>query len=134
MDTSKIKINLSKKTTIFSKKNNDVINSSITDEFKESNSKYTLSKFERDLYYEEDNIIEKIIRIRRYPSSTNKEEKWKLFEDNKVMLTIESEELTKKEKKFLRSVEGVVFLIKKYKLGLNSSDLLIKEIKNNIST
>src|SRR5208282_6942634 len=73
-----------------------------TEDFKDANLKYNLSKFEYDLYHEEDDVSEKVIRVKRV-SMPNKGEKWRIFEDNKVMFTIEGTKLNNKEKDFLRT-------------------------------
>jgi len=123
-------------------KNNQVNNSSssnqsepsvptIGDEFKDQNLKYNLSKFEYDLYHEEDDVVEKVIRVKRI-SMPNKGEKWKIFEDTKLIFTVEGAKLTNKEKEFLRTVEGVNFLISQYKQGLKSINFLKTEIKKRI--
>lgn len=101
------------------------------EESKDGNLKYNLSKFEYDLYHEEDDKAEKVIRVKRV-SMPNKGEKWKIFEDNKVMFTVEGTKLTNKEKDFLRSVDGVNFLITQYKQGIKSFNSLKKEIKKNL--
>lgn len=101
------------------------------DEVKETSNKLNLSKFEYDLYHDEDNKIEKIIRVRRI-SLPNKGERWKIFEDNKSVYVVEGVKLTNKEKEFLRTVNGVNFLISQYKSGINSLNALKKEIKNFI--
>jgi hypothetical protein len=103
-------------------------NASITDEVKDQNLKYNLSKFEYDLYHEEDDIAEKVIRVRRV-SMPNKGERWKIFEDNKAVLIIEGAKLTNKEKEFLRTVNGVNFLINQYKNGIKSFNALKIELK-----
>jgi len=122
-------------------KNNQVNNSSsnqpepsgsiISDEFKDQNLKYNLSKFEYDLYHEEDDVVEKVIRVKRV-SMPNKGEKWKIFEDTKLIFTVEGAKLTNKEKEFLRTVDGVNFLIAQYKQGLKSINYLKTEIKKRI--
>ena len=99
----------------------------ITDEIKQQNFKYSLSKFERDLYYDEDNVVNKIIRVRRF-TYPNNGEKWKIFEDNKIRFIVDGEKLTIREKEFLRSVEGINFLIARYKEGLE----YITHLKNKI--
>jgi hypothetical protein len=98
------------------------------EDFKDTNLKYNLSKFEYDLYHEEDDIAEKVIRVKRVPMP-NKQEKWKIFEDGKVALVVEGAKLNNKEKDFLRSVDGVNFLIRKYKDGIKSFNALKNEIK-----
>ena len=95
------------------------------------NNKYNLSKFEYDLYHEEDDKAEKVIRIKRV-SMPNKGEKWKIFEDNKVMFIVEGTKLNNKEKDFLRTVDGVSFLIAQYKLGIKSFNSLKNEIKKKL--
>jgi hypothetical protein len=106
----------------------DQNHASITDEFKEQNSRYTFSKFEHDLYHEESDTVEKVIRVKRFNSS-NKSEKWKIFEDNHVSFIIEGDKLTKKEREFLRSIDGFNFLIAQFKQGIKSLNHLKKEIK-----
>ena len=102
--------------------------SSSPDEMKDTNLKYNLSKFEYDLYHEEDDVAEKVIRVKRI-SMPNKSEKWKIFEDNKVSFIVEGTKLNNKEKDFLRSVDGVNFLIKQCKSGIKSFNSLKNEIK-----
>lgn len=101
------------------------------EETKDSNLKYNLSKFEYDLYHEEDDKAEKVIRVKRV-SMPNKGEKWKIFEDNKVMFVVEGSKLNNKEKDFLRTVDGVNFLIAQYKEGIKSFNSLKKEIKKKL--
>jgi hypothetical protein len=101
------------------------------EESKDGNLKYNLSKFEYDLYHEEDDKAEKVIRVKRV-SMPNKGEKWKIFEDNKVMFTLEGTKLTNKEKDFLRTVDGVNFLIGQYKQGIKSFNSLKNEIKKKL--
>ena len=101
------------------------------EEGKDGNTKYSLSKFEYDLYHEEDDKAEKVIRVKRV-SMPNKGEKWKIFEDNKVMFVVEGTKLTNKEKDFLRTVDGVNFLITQYKAGIKSFNSLKNEIKKKL--
>lgn len=104
------------------------LSKSITDEVKDQAFKHTLSKFEYDLYHEEDDIINKIIRVKR--TSSNKNESWKIFEDKKVKFTVDGSKLSKKEKEFLRSVDGFNFLIAEAKKGIASFNALKKVIKD----
>jgi hypothetical protein len=103
----------------------------ITEDFKDSNSKYNLSKFEYDLYHEEDDKSEKVIRVKRV-SMPNKGEKWKILEDNKVMFVMEGTKLNNKEKDFLRTVDGVNFLITQYKAGIKSFNALKIALKKKV--
>ena len=112
--------------------NKPSINTQAVDEPKEPNLKYNLSKFEYDLYHEEDDKTEKIIRVKRF-SLPNNGEKWKIFEDNKVIFIIEGSKLTKKERNFLRTISGVNFLIHQYKLEIKSFNQLKQELKLEIN-
>ena len=100
-----------------------------TEDFKEQNLKYNLSKFEYDLYHEEDDVALPVIRVKRF-SMPNKGEKWKVFEDNKVTFIIEGTKLTNKERDFLHTVDGVSWLLSQAKLGIKSINSLKKELKN----
>lgn len=102
-----------------------------TEEFKDQNSKYNISKFEHDLYHEEDDVSEKVIRVKRV-SLPNKGEKWKIVENNNVVFIVEGAKLGKKEKEFLRTIDGVNFLIEQQKLGIKSFNSLKKEIKKRL--
>lgn len=103
----------------------------VTEEFKEANIKYNLSKFEYDLYHEDDDINMKVIRVKRL-STPNKGERWKIFENDKVMFIVEGSKLGNKEKDFLRSVDGVNFLIAQYRAGIKSFNSLKIAIKKQL--
>ncbi len=93
--------------------------------------KHILSKYEYDLYKEEDDIPQKVIRVKRF-SMPNKGEKWKVFEDTKVIFILDGTKLNNKEKDYLRTVEGVNFLITQFKDGIKSLNFIRKEIKSNL--
>jgi hypothetical protein len=101
------------------------------EESKENGQKYNLSKFEYDLYHEEDDKAEKVIRVKRVPMP-NKGEKWKIMVDNKVVWVLEGTKLTNKEKEFLRTADGVNFLIARCKAGIKSFNSLKNEIKKKL--
>lgn len=106
-------------------------NTVVHEEGKDQNLRYNLSKFDYDLYKEEDDTAEKVIRVKRVNTS-NKIERWKIFEDNKIIWVVEGSKLTNKEKDFLRSVEGVNFLIRKAKVGIKSFSALKTEINKEL--
>lgn len=101
------------------------------EEIKELGQKHPLSRFEGDLYREEDDVTLPVIRVKRINTS-NKIEKWKIFEDNKSVFVIEGAKLNNKEKDFLRTPEGFSFLIAQYKLGIKSFNSLKIAIKKKI--
>jgi hypothetical protein len=104
---------------------------SSAEDFKDPNQKYNLSKFDYDLYHEEDDVAEKVIRVKRV-ALPNKGERWKIFEDGKVVFIVEGTKLTNKEKDFLRTVDGVNFLISQFKQGIKSFNSLKSEIKKKL--
>ena len=101
------------------------------DDVKDPGLKYSLSKFEYDLYHEEDDKVEKVISVKRV-SMPNKGEKWKISENGKVMFVIEGTKLTNKEKEYLRTIDGVNFLIAEYKQGIKSFNYIKNEIKKKL--
>lgn len=107
--------------------------SNLPEEFKDTSIKYNLSKFEYDLYHEEYDTVSKIIRVKRFITPDNME-RWKVFENDEVKYTIDGNKLLKKERGFLRTINGVNFLIAQYKRGIKSFRQLHIEIKKNIST
>jgi hypothetical protein len=106
-------------------------NSTISDDFREQNIKFTLSKHEDDLYNEEDDKIYKVIRVKRVGMPA-RGEKWKIFNDMELIATIEGHKLTKKEKIFLRSIDGINFLIWQFKTGIKSFNAIKKAIRAQI--
>lgn len=104
-----------------------------SEEFKDSNSKHNLSRFEYDLYHEEDDITEKVIRVKRV-SMPNKGEKWKIMIDSKVIFIIESTKISRKERDFLVTVDGFNFILAQAKLGIKSLNNFRTELKKIIGS
>lgn len=104
----------------------------ISDEFKDQSSKHNLNKFEYDLYHEEDDISFKVVRV-KHISLPNKGDKWKIFEDNKVVNSIDGKKLTNKEKEFLKTTDGIIWLLEMSKLGINSFNSFKKDLKKKIA-
>jgi len=102
----------------------------MSNEFKETETtgKYISSKYDYDLYNEEDNKKMPLVRVQRYFSKKTNEESWRFFENTKKTIEISAELLNKEEISFLRSAEGILFCLKKYK---ENKDLNF--IKNSIS-
>lgn len=103
----------------------------ITDELKDQNAKYSLSKFDFDLYHEEDDIANKVIRVKRVPMP-NKGEKWKITCDNKLLFTIEGNKISKKEKEYLQTVDGFNFMLSQAKTGIKSLNSFRMELKKKL--
>lgn len=115
------------------KNNNNTNNgdATTTDQFKSHNNRHSISKFEHELFKDSDNKIESIIRIKRTNGSGG--ERWRIYEDNKIVYTLESEKLNNKERDFLRTPAGFTFLIEQYKLKFTSLKSLRDSMKVNLT-
>lgn len=98
-----------------------------TDQVKQQNNRLNLSKFESDLFDEAKSKPEPIIRVKRI-KLPNDGENWKIFKDDEVIFLVEGLKLSKKERIFLRTIEGVSLLMKEAKSGIRSLNSLKKEI------
>jgi|ERR1700722_5716614 len=107
-------------------KDNSQHDSSETKDYQ--NVKNVLSKFDFDLFKEEEDVVEKVVRVKRV-SLPNKGERWKILENNKAVFIVEGSKISKKEKEFLRSIDGFNFLIAQAKLGIKSLNKLKVELK-----
>lgn len=96
-----------------------------------SKVKHTFSKFDYDLFDEEKYVVEKVIRVKRI-ASANKNERWNIFENNKIVFVLEGSKVSKKEKEYLRTPNGFSFLICQGKTGIKSLAGLRKELKKVI--
>lgn len=105
----------------------DTFETSFTDEKKSIHS-----KFEHDLYKEEDDLAFKVIRV-KHINLPNKGDKWKILNDNKVVNLIDGSKLTNKEKDFLKTADGMVWLLEVSKLGINSFNSFKKDLKKKLS-
>lgn len=97
-------------------------------ETKEQNNKLILSNYDYDLYHDEDNVANKVIRIKKF-GNPSKGEKWKIFEDTKIVLTLDGIKFTNKEKSYFYTIEGINFLINQYKSGIKTVSGIKKNLK-----
>jgi hypothetical protein len=105
---------------------------STPEEFKDPALKGNLSRFEYDLYHEEDDVAEKVIRVKRV-SMPNKGEKWKVMNDNKIIFIIESTKISKKEREYLQTVDGFNFILSQAKTGIKSLNSFKSALKKNFN-
>lgn len=87
-----------------------------------------LYKLDSELFDEESNVVHKLINVRRVELPQNGED-WEILEDKKVMFTVKGVKLTKKQRSFLRSIEGISSLMQLYKEG----QINMNKIKNKIN-
>lgn len=101
------------------------------DDFKESGTKGNLNKFDYDLYKDEDNVTLPVIRVKSV-NMPNKGKKWRIFQDTKVVFTIESIKLSKEEREYLQTVAGFNFLLHQAKSGIKSFNSFRIALKNTL--
>lgn len=100
-------------------------------ETQEGVNKNTFGKYDYDLFNEEEDVVEKVVRVKRV-SLPNKGERWKILENNKTVFIVEGAKISKKEKEYLRSVDGFNFLLNQAKSGIKSLNKLRIELRKNI--
>lgn len=89
------------------------------------------TQIDNELYDDESHIVYPLLTIRRVVLPQQGED-WEILEDNKVALVIKGVKLTKKQKAFLRTAEGLTTLINEYKLGHRSIYKIQKQINQKL--
>jgi hypothetical protein len=87
-----------------------------------SDSRYVnlnLLRTDHELFKEDDDVQHKVINVRRVNLPHNGED-WELLENGQVVLTLKGVRFTKTERNFLRTIEGMKFIIDGYKAGIKS--------------
>ncbi len=102
--------------------------STISDDYRIGSSKFILSKIEDELYKEDANVVMPLIRV-KHIALPNKGDRWRIFADAEQVIVIEGKKLTKKERVFLRGLDGVSFLIAQVKAGAKSFSGIKSAIK-----
>lgn len=108
---------------------NEYSNSTLTDQYKLTTSKTTFSKFEYDLYHDEDNVALPVVSIKRQ-ALPNDEVRWRVYKDKNLFMTIEGNKLSKKERAFLGTIDGMNFLFSQFKAGVVN----FQKLKSNLKT
>jgi len=98
------------------------------DDNQKNNNIGPIKHIDHELYHEEDDIAHPVIRIKRFVMP-NKEEKWKILSNNKVVFEIDGNKINKSYKEYLRTTDGIKFLLNEYKNGLQSISSLKEKLK-----
>ena len=69
------------------------------------------SKHEHELFNDDDNIKFPLINIKRINLPKKKIEDWQILVDGKVMLVLKGTRFSNKEKEYLRTLDGIKFVI-----------------------
>lgn len=99
---------------------------------KETIAKYVSSKFDYDLYHEEDDKKFPVIRIKFAYDKKTKLTKLKFFENTKNVINIDFSDLNETEIKFVQSVEGINFCLNQYKSGFKTKDKILEKIRSKV--
>jgi len=81
---------------------------------------------ETELFDDDSHIPHRVISVKRV--EFGKAEDWEIKADQKTVLVLKGVRFTTKEKNFLRTVDGIKFVIAGYKAGWNS----VSEFKRNL--
>lgn len=103
------------------------------DDVREGSIKFSLNKSDFDLFHEEDYIPGKVIRVKRI-GTVAKGEKWKIYQDEKIVMTIDGALLNNKERAFLSGYEGVLFIIDQYKSKVDTLNKFKKNLKEHLKS
>lgn len=90
-----------------------------------------LNKYDFDLFDDSKAKPAPVVRIKRLNSST-KGERWRVMENDEVKFVLEGNKLSKKEREFIRTLDGVNWLIAEYKVGFKSFNELKGRLKQKL--
>lgn len=97
----------------------------------EKNPFTNVLRIDSELFKEEDfKIPEKIIQVKRINKIKNGKEVevWEVYDDKKMVLKLEGYRFTSKEKKFLRTSDGFIYIVEGYKKGWRT----VSKFKQNL--
>jgi hypothetical protein len=96
----------------------------------EETMKYSSTMIDDKLFDEEDNVVHKLINIKRVSLPQGGED-WEVLEDGKVVLVVKGIRLTKKQKSVLRTADGLNMLIAEYKAGNKAITYIKKKLNDH---
>lgn len=91
-----------------------------------SKTQLLLSKSDFELFDEAKAVPGSVVRVKRM-GAKNKNERWRILENDELKFVIEGDKVSKREREFLRSVEGIGWLIGEFKMGFkNLTELRVR--------
>lgn len=96
------------------------------------NSTFSLSKAENEFFDEEKQKNKADVLRVKFVSSKKYGDSWNIYANNNLLTEIKSYRLNKKEKKYVESPEGILFLLRCAKDGLRSVVEFKEKIANKI--
>lgn len=101
---------------------------SITDEVKYNNTKYTLSKYEYDLYNEESDIKNTLVQVKRDKDII------KVLCDGKQAFIIDLTKLSDEEVNLCNTVGGMKYIISSFKEGNTTLSKMRKSFRQKLES
>lgn len=87
------------------------------------------SRYE-DPLWDEDESNKASIEVKRVSTKNFEKHSWRIFENSKLAVVVDSEVLTKKQINFLLTMDGIKFLVDTYKNGNRNVTRIKKELVN----
>lgn len=88
-----------------------------------------LLRTDNELFNEEDSsVVHPVINVKKIRLSKSGED-WEILVDGKVAISMKGTRFTSQERDFLRSVEGMKFLVAEYKKGKKSVVKIKEELR-----
>lgn len=114
-------------------KNNYDIGSILSDSYegKDYGGKGILGGHQHEFYKEDDNKVEMCVRVKK-TVLPNKNERWKIFIDNKIVFILDGSKLSKKERNYLGTANGFNFLIGQFRQEMKSFNKLRIALKKHL--
>jgi hypothetical protein len=85
-------------------------------------------RHDHELFDDDDDIITKLINVKMVTFGNGKNEDWEILVNGKLALVLKGVRFTVRERKFLKTPQGMLFIIKGYKSGWKS----VSEFKRQI--
>jgi hypothetical protein len=92
--------------------------------------KNSFIKQDSEFFNDEDYVPGKSVRVKRI--STNSHEDWRVFMNEQEILVLKGIRFTAKEREFLRTTEGVMFVINGIKSGWKSVSEFKRQMQGNV--
>ena len=108
--------------------NNDDVYVPFDQEFKDSSNVKGggNSKLNCELFHEEDDIVNDMFRVKRIGSGIA--EKWRVYKNDKVVLTMLVSSLSIEQAEYLRTADGLKDILSLYKSGIKDISILISRL------
>ena len=96
--------------------------------FNNLESKFILNKLDNELFDEEENVKHLLFNVKRI--SKKNEENWEIRLNNKIVFTLKGKNFNVAENNFLKTVEGLNFIILQCKQGVKSTSKFKEKLKS----